>query len=54
MKPNARIYYQTSFIKNIPYIYDMLSRNNFRIMEVRMEHMVSYSHEPLFMMIQSR
>ena len=53
MKPNARIYYQTSFIRNIPYIYDMLKRNHFHVMEMRMEHIVAYSHEPLFMMIQS-
>ena len=54
MKPNARIYYQTSFVKNIPYIYDMLSRNNFRIMEMHMEYFAEFRHEPLFMMIQSR
>ncbi|MCI0506255.1 MAG: tRNA (adenine(22)-N(1))-methyltransferase TrmK [Gammaproteobacteria bacterium] len=53
MKPDARIYYQTSFVKNIPYIYDMLNRNGFRIMEMHMEHMLPYRHEPLFMMIQS-
>jgi len=54
MKPNARIYYQTSFVKNIPYIYDMLDRNNFRIMEMHMEHMAEIKHEALFLMIQSR
>lgn len=53
MKPNARIYFQTSFAKNLPYIYTMLTRHNFRIMELRMENMVKYSHEPIFMMIQS-
>ena len=54
MKPNARIYYQVSFVRNISYIYDLLNRNNFRIMEMHMEHMLPYKHEPLFMMIQSR
>lgn len=52
MKPNARIYYQTSFIKNIPYIYDMLKRNNFSIIEMHTEHFLPYKHEALFMMIQ--
>ncbi len=54
MNPDARIYYQTSYIDNIPYIYDMLSRNNFHIKEIHMEHMLPYHHEPLFIMIQSR
>jgi len=53
MKPDARIYYQTSFIKNIPYIYDMLSRNNLVIKEVHMEHHTKTKHEPLFIMAQS-
>jgi len=54
MKPDARIYFQTSFIKNIPYIYDMLSRNNLSIMEIHMEHLFPSRHEPLFIMIQNR
>lgn len=54
MKPNARIYYQTSFVKNIDYIYDMLNRNNFRVMELHMEYFAEFRHEPLFFMIQSR
>lgn len=54
MKPKARIYYQTSFVKNIPFIYDMLERNDFRIMEMHMEYFEEYKHEPLFMMVQSR
>ena len=53
MKPNARIYFQTSFIKNIPYIYDMLNRNDLRIMEMHMEYIDEFRHEPLFIMIQS-
>ncbi len=53
MKSNARIYFQVSFVKNIPYIYDLLTRNDFRIMEMHMVHMAPYRHEPLFMMIQS-
>jgi tRNA1(Val) A37 N6-methylase TrmN6 len=53
MKPNARIYFQTSFIKNLPDIYKMLNRYNFRIMEIRMENMPKYSNEPLFMIIKS-
>lgn len=52
MKPNARIYFQTSFVRNMPFIYDMLKRHNFRIMELRMEHMESISHEPMLLMIQ--
>jgi len=54
MKPGARIYYQTSFVKNIPYIYDLLDRNNLRIMEMHMKHMVNLNHEPLFLMVKSR
>jgi 16S rRNA G1207 methylase RsmC len=54
MKPGARIYYQTSFVKNIPYIYDLLTRNNLRIMEMHMVHMVNLNHEPLFLMVKSR
>lgn len=54
MKPGARIYYQTSFVKNLPYIYDLLERNNFRIMEMHMVHMVNLAHEPMFFMIKSR
>jgi SAM-dependent methyltransferase len=53
MKPNARIYFQTSFAKNIPTIYAMLTQHNFRIMELRMDNMVKYNHEPIFMMIQT-
>ena len=54
MKPNARIYYQTSFVKNIPYIIDMLKRHNFRIMEMHMEYFAEFNHEALFFMLQSR
>jgi tRNA A58 N-methylase Trm61 len=53
MKPDARIYYQTSFIRNIPYIYDMLSRNYLVIKKVHMEHLLQTRHEPLFIMVQS-
>jgi tRNA1(Val) A37 N6-methylase TrmN6 len=53
MKPNARIYFQTNFIKNFPYIYDMLNRNRFRIMEMHAKYILSQRHEPVFMMIQS-
>ena len=52
MKPNARIYYQTSFIKNVPYIYDMLGRNNFRITEMHMELIPEVKHEALFMLVE--
>jgi tRNA1(Val) A37 N6-methylase TrmN6 len=54
MKPNARIYYQANFVKNIPYINDMLNRNHFRIMEMHMAYIPQQLHEPIFMMIQSR
>ena len=54
MKPNARIYYQTSYVKNIPHIYYMLDRHNFRIKEMHMVHMPNNDHEPLFLRIQSR
>jgi len=53
MKPNARIYFQTSFIKNIPDVYEMLTRHGFHIMELRMEYIPEFRHEPVFMMIQS-
>lgn len=53
LKPNGRIYYQTSFIKNFPHIYDMLNRYNFRIMELHMEYTLPHKHEPVFMMLQS-
>ncbi|WP_455200849.1 methyltransferase domain-containing protein [Kaarinaea lacus] len=52
MKPNARIYFQTSFVKNVPYIYDMLNRNNLRITEMHMENMPEIEHEALFMLVQ--
>ena len=54
MKPSARIYYQTSFVKNIPYIFDMLNRNNFRIKEMHMSYFAEFGHEAMFFMIQSR
>jgi 16S rRNA G1207 methylase RsmC len=54
MKPNARIYYQTSFARNIPTIYDILTRHQFSIMEVHMKNMTTYQHEPIFIMAQSR
>ena len=54
MKPYARIYYQNSFVKNVPYIYDMLSRNNLRIKEMHMEHMPDIKHEAVFMLVQSQ
>lgn len=53
MKPGARIYYQTSFVKNIPYILELLSRNKFHIVEMHSEYIVEYKHEPLFFMLQS-
>lgn len=53
MKPGARIYYQTSFIKNFPRIYDMLQRHHMRIMEMHMAHLTQYRHEPVIMMIQA-
>ena len=53
MKPNARIYYQTSFVENIPYIHDMLSRNDFRIMEMHMKYFPKQKHEAVFLMVQS-
>lgn len=52
MKPGARIYFQTAFVKNIPQIYEMLASYNFRIMEMHMEHMPEHKHEPLFIMVQ--
>lgn len=54
MKPNARIYYQTSFVKNIPYILEMLSRNNLRIMEMHMNYFPKFKHEALFIMVKSQ
>lgn len=54
MKKNARIYFQTAFIKNLPIIYEMLDRYNYRIMEMHMEHMPEHKHEPLFMMLSRR
>lgn len=53
MKPGARIYYQTSFIKNFPRIYDMLERYHLRIMEMHMAHLTQYRHEPMILMIQA-
>ena len=53
MKPGARIYFQTSFIKNMGYIYKMLGRHDFRIMQVRMDTMIDERHEALFIMVQS-
>jgi len=52
LKPGARVYYQTSFIKNAPYIFDMLNRNGFHIMEMHMEYLLPSKHEPLFFMVQ--
>lgn len=54
MKPNARIYFQTSFVKNIPAIYEMLEHYKFRIMEMHMEHLPEHKHEPLFLMVQQQ
>lgn len=54
MKPKARIYFQTAFVKNIPQIYEMLAGYNFRIVEMHMEHMPEHKHEPLFLMLQRR
>lgn len=52
MKPDARIYYQTSFVSNLPYILDMLSRNNFKIVEMHTEFIGKAHNQPLFIMIQ--
>ena len=54
MNPDARIYYQTSFIKNIPYIYDLLDRNGFNIVEMHMEYLLPSKHEPLFFTVKKR
>ena len=54
MKPGARIYYQTSFVRNIPTIHDMLTRNNFQIMEMHMEYFDEFKHEALFLTVQQR
>jgi tRNA1(Val) A37 N6-methylase TrmN6 len=52
MKPYARIYYQIGFIKNIPYVYDMLNRNQLYIMRMSMVNALKYGTEPITMMIQ--
>lgn len=52
MKPDARIFYQTSFVINLPYILDMLERNNFRIIEIHAEPIGSPSHQPLFLEVK--
>lgn len=52
MKPGARIFYQTSFVSNLPYILDMLKRNHFKIIEMHSELIGSSSHQPLFIMVQ--
>lgn len=52
MKPKARVYFQTAFVKNISRIYEMLDRYQFRIMEMHMEHFPEHNHEPLFLMVQ--
>jgi methylase of polypeptide subunit release factors len=54
MKPKGRIYYQVGFVRNISFIYDMLNRNHFQIMEMHMINAAQYHREPIFMMIQSR
>ena len=54
MNDDARIYYQNSYVKNLPYIYDLLDRNNFKIKEIHMEYMPEIDHEALFIMAQSQ
>lgn len=54
LKPDARIYYQTSFIRNLPDIYEMLTRNGFRIMEMHMEYLLPSKHEPVFFMVREK
>ena len=52
MKPNARLYYQAGFIKYIPYVQDMVSRNGLYIMRMDMQRLTFYGYEPITMLIQ--
>lgn len=53
MKPNARIYFQTNFVRTIPQVLDMLERNRLRIAEMHMTTVEMTRHEPIFMLIQT-
>lgn len=52
MKPNARIYYQLGFLRNIPYVVDMLDRNGLSIERMEMVNARHVGREPIMMMIQ--
>lgn len=54
LKPHGRIYYQVGFVRNIPYIHDMLERNRLAIMRMEMVNAVRYGTEPIMMMIQAK
>jgi release factor glutamine methyltransferase len=54
MKPNARIYYQVGFLRNIPYIVDMLARDRMVITRMYMVNAPTYQREPIMMLVQQR
>lgn len=54
MKPNARIYYQVGFLRNIPYVVDMLDRNGLSIERMEMVNARRVAREPIMMMIQRK
>ena len=53
LKPRGRIYYQVGFLRNIPYILDMLQRNGLIIMRMNMVNAPVYGREPITMLIQA-
>jgi SAM-dependent methyltransferase len=52
MKPYARIYYQAGYVQNIPYIHDMVTRNQLSIMRMDMVNATFYKNELILFVIQ--
>lgn len=51
MKPNARIYYQSGLIINVPRIYSMVMQNKLRVMKMNMASALNHNREPIVYLI---
>ncbi len=53
LKANGRIYYQAGFIRNIPRIHSILTKNNLRIIKMDMISAIKHDREPIVFLITS-
>lgn len=52
LKPNGRIYYQSSILTNIPIVQAMVEKNGFKILRLNMVAAVKQDREPFVMRIE--